>query len=202
MDLAAEFLSIESAHLKYEVLGCRQDLLNGLTGLAADVFTNVADAFAFVWLGWVVVAHFGGELADELLVDSFHLNLRIVSDSNGETFRDGMEDGMGFTEAEVEVVAFDGRTKTNTLDLKILNKAFADTYDEVINEAAESAVESAHVAQLISTNNGDLLLAHLNGETFGKIEGKFALWSFDTDLVAINFDGDLIDCRDGLESYS
>ena len=50
--------------------------------------------------------------------------------------------------------------------------------------------------------SGDLSIAHLNGETFGKIEGKFAFGSFDVDLVATDFDGDFINGLDGLESYS
>jgi hypothetical protein len=35
---------------KYGVLGFRQDLLNGLTGLTADVFANIANTLTLVGL--------------------------------------------------------------------------------------------------------------------------------------------------------
>ena len=76
---------------KYGVLGFRQDLLNRLTGLAADVFANIANTFAFVGLRWIIVTNFSGELANELLVDSFHLDLRVLSNSYFETFWNGVK---------------------------------------------------------------------------------------------------------------
>src|SRR5436309_3150721 len=53
-------------------------LLNGLALLAANLFARVSNAFALVRLRRVVAADVGSNLADQFLVDPFHLDLRIL----------------------------------------------------------------------------------------------------------------------------
>ena len=58
---------------------------DALAFFAANFLTDVANAFALVRLGWIEAANFGSELTDELLVDSFDLDLGVLNDSDAET---------------------------------------------------------------------------------------------------------------------
>ena len=58
-------------------------------------------------LGLVIAPDLGGELADDLLVDTFHLDLRVFGDTHREAFRNRMKNRVGFAEGEVEGLALD-----------------------------------------------------------------------------------------------
>jgi len=47
-------------------------LLDGFAFLAADLFTNEADALAFVWLRWIVSTNICGTLTNDLLINAFY----------------------------------------------------------------------------------------------------------------------------------
>ena len=59
---------------------------------AANFFTDVANALALIWLGWIEAANFGSELTDELLIDAFHLDLGVFNDCDAESLGDGVEE--------------------------------------------------------------------------------------------------------------
>lgn len=86
---------------------------DALAFLAADAFIGVTNALALVGFRRVVAADLGGELADELFVDAFHLDLGVVRDRDLEVGRDRVEQRMGAAQLEVEVVALDGGAKTD-----------------------------------------------------------------------------------------
>jgi hypothetical protein len=65
---------------------------------AANFLTDIANAFALVGFRRIEAADFGSELTDELLIDSFHLDLSIFNDCNVETRRYGVKEWMGATQ--------------------------------------------------------------------------------------------------------
>jgi hypothetical protein len=177
-------------------------LADAFAFFAANFLTDVANAFALVRLGWIEAANLGSELTDELLVDSFDLDLGVFNDSDVETRRDGVKEWVGTTEREVEVCALDGGAETDADDFKILHKTFRNTDDHILNEAAGSAVEGFVLAKLGGAGDDNGAVFAGERDAFGKREVEFALGAFDDHRAAVKFDSDLRGDRDWFESDS
>src|SRR5580765_5296113 len=67
----------------------------GLAFLAAHLFVFVADTFALIWFGLAGRPHFGGVLADLLLVGALDDNRRRVGALHGNALRRHMHDFVG-----------------------------------------------------------------------------------------------------------
>ena len=77
-------------------------LLDGFAFLALDVFAGVADTLALVRLGRIVGADVGGDLADQLAVDAFDLDLGVFRDGDLDALRDREMDVVREAEVQVE----------------------------------------------------------------------------------------------------
>jgi len=120
------------------------------------VFTGIADTLALVRLRLVVSADFSGELADELLVDTFHLDLGVFVHRDGETGRDRVKEWVGTAQGKVQIAALDGGAKTHTVDFQFLHKTLGYAEDHVLDEAAGSAVQRLVLALLGGTGHNDI----------------------------------------------
>ena len=63
---------------------------------------------------------FGGDLADELLVDAFDLDLGVVGDGDLDALGDREKHGVRIAKAQVQLLALDGGLETDALDLELL----------------------------------------------------------------------------------
>jgi len=123
------------------------------------MFTGVAYTFAFVGLRWVVAADFGSELADELLVDSFHLNLGIIRNGNSKTSGDGVQERVRTPEGKVEVCPIHSVSETDALDFEAFLKALGYACDHVVDDGASRAVEGTlHTIIFDGSADGDFVL--------------------------------------------
>ena len=68
---------------------------DALAFLAADVLADIADSLALVRLGWIEAADFGGELADELLIDPLDDDMVLVGAGDLQPFRNRFVDFVG-----------------------------------------------------------------------------------------------------------
>ena len=50
---------------------------------------------------------------------------------------------MAFADAQIKLVAFDGRPETGTLNLKAFGESITDTLDQIVDDGACRAVHSA-----------------------------------------------------------
>jgi hypothetical protein len=165
---------------------------DALAFLAADVFTDIADTFAFVGLGRIEGADFGGELADDLFVDAFDLDFGVVRDRDGEAAGDGVEEWVGATEGEVKIGTLDGSAEADALDFKALDEPLGDAQDHILDEAAGSAVKGFVLAQFGGAGNGDKTAFADEGDPVWEGKVQFALGAFDDDGASIEFDCDFI----------
>ena len=67
------------------------------------MLTRVANALALVGLGLAQLADVGRDLADQLLVDARHSQLRRALDGEGDPFGGLERDGVGEPELELEL---------------------------------------------------------------------------------------------------
>jgi hypothetical protein len=109
----------------------RHGLLDGFAFLAADLFTNEADTFAFVRLWRIISTDICGTLAHNLLVDAFNGELRILSYGNFNTLRDIKQNGVRLAKAEIELLTLDGSFETDAMNFHVTLEAIGDSSDHV-----------------------------------------------------------------------
>ena len=95
------------------------------------MLTLIANSLAFIGLRRVKRPNIGGELTDQLLVDPFNLDFCVLLNSHGQPFRDWVKQRVGKSETKIERLAFNSGAKTDTLNLKLFNKAVGDSIDHV-----------------------------------------------------------------------
>jgi hypothetical protein len=169
---------------------------------AANFLTGVANSLALVGFGRIEAADFGSELTDELLVDSFHLDLGVFNDCDAETRGDGVKEWMGAAEREVEVRAFDRCAETDAEDFEVLHEAGRHAENHILDEATGSAVEGFVLAKLGSAGDDDCVVLGSERDSIRKREVEFALGALDDDRATIHLDGYLRGKRDWFESDS
>ena len=116
---------------------------DGLTFLAADAFTEVADTFALIGLGRVERADARGDSAHELLIDALHLDLRLIGDGDFDAVRNREDNLVRVAEREIEGLALERGFETDALDLEITREAFANAFDHSGDHRASRAVHGA-----------------------------------------------------------
>lgn len=63
-----------------------------------------------------------------------------------ETFRDYLVDRMGLAQVQIQNVALDGGTETDADDFKVLDEAFGNTDDHVVQQGTVRTVQGAKLA--------------------------------------------------------
>ena len=96
-----------------------------MPALRRTCFAVVPDAFAFVRLRLADRAHFGGELADLLLVGAFDHDMRLVGAGDREALGNLLVHFVGEADAKLQRVALDRAQVTDALNLQLLLVAFA-----------------------------------------------------------------------------
>src|SRR6187399_2573545 len=115
--------------------------LAGLAGLAADDLARIADALALVGLRLAHLSDPGGDVADQLLVDTRDRQAGGVLDLERDA-RGGIDlDGMAVAQAELELLAHKLGTIPHAGDLEALAVARGHAHDHVVDEGPGQAVQ-------------------------------------------------------------
>src|SRR6478672_11744251 len=115
--------------------------LAGLAGLAADLLARVADALALVGLWLAGGADGRRDLADELLVDAEHGQLRRVLHLEADPGGRVDLDRMAIAQVELELAPDERCTIADAGDLERLAVARGHADDHVVDERPGQAVE-------------------------------------------------------------
>src|SRR6185312_15068492 len=100
--------------------------LGTLADLSPDVLALVADAFALVRLGRAHLPDLSGRLADDLLVDAAHDDLRRDRNLERDAFTRGDAHRMRIPNLELEIRAGECSAVADALDLEALLEAVRD----------------------------------------------------------------------------
>ena len=119
--------------------------LRALADLSDHVLADVSNALALVGLWRSELSDFRGDLADALLVDAAHDDLRGLRHLELDSLRRDVLDSVRVPERELEVLALCLTAVTDTLNLELLLVPVRDTLDHVGDEGARESVKSAMV---------------------------------------------------------
>src|SRR5262249_40165290 len=92
----------------------------------------------------------------------------------------------------------DSGFETDTLDFEFFAKAFAHATDHVVDKRAAEAVKGLGIGVVALAADDDLAVLDLQAGAAREFPVELALWSFDLDLLALNFDFDFGRDNDGL----
>ena len=81
------------------------------------MLTHVVDALALVGLGRTLHANLGGNLADLLLGDALHVDVRVVGDLEGDVLGGLVDDRVRVAEREVKILALERDTVADAREL-------------------------------------------------------------------------------------
>src|SRR4030095_4142952 len=104
--------------------------------LAEDVLVSVSDALALVWLGRAVAADLGRDVANFLLVDPTHHDLRLLRSGHRDSVRERKIHVVEKAERQLKSLALHRGAKSDACDLKLLFKAFGDARHDVGDQRA------------------------------------------------------------------
>src|SRR5437868_3221972 len=139
--------------------------LRPLSDLAAHVLALVADALALVGLGRAHRPHLGRGLADLLLVDALHDDLRRHGHLEGDPGPRLDDDGVREADVELERGSAERGAVADALDLEALLEALGHALDHVRDERAREPVERAIVAPLGRSRDDELAVPLLDLHT-------------------------------------
>src|SRR6185369_1358909 len=91
-----------------------------LAFLAADIFAFIAHALALIGLRRAITANLGGDLADELLVDTRNRNHGRLFGDDGDAGRDRIGHVMAEAELQVQDFALHRGAIADALDFQLL----------------------------------------------------------------------------------
>jgi len=93
------------------------------------------------------MANVCGDLADDLLVNSFDLQFGVFRNRDLDAFRNREQHWMRETEAQVQYLALDGSLETDAMNLQILDESGGDPCDHVVNQSARKTMQGADTAR-------------------------------------------------------
>ena len=110
-------------------------LLGRLAGFTNDAFAHVLDALALVRLGLLERTNIGGHLANHLLVDPDHRNLRLLRYIELHAIGRFELDRMAKAKLKLQLVLALGlSTLTNANDFELLAVALVDANDHIAHQ--------------------------------------------------------------------
>src|SRR5918911_4093459 len=136
--------------------------LGPLPDLATHVLALVTDALALVRPGRANRPHLGGRLADLLLVDALHDDLRRRGHLEADPGAGLDDDGVRETDVELERGPAQRGAVADALDLEALLEALRHALDHVRDERPREAVERAVLAALGRARDDQLAVALLD----------------------------------------
>src|SRR6185503_4702772 len=160
--------------------------LAGFAGLAADLLTGVADALALVRLGLARGADARGDLADELLVDAEHREMRRVLDLEADAGRRVDLDRVAVAQVELELPPDERCTIADAGDLEWLAVARGHADDHVVDERPGQAVELLVRLRLGWAADHDLVAVAGDADLGVELAGEAALGTLDRDVPAVD----------------
>ena len=95
-------------------------------------------------------------LADELAVGALHADLGVLLDGDLDLRGDGVVDGVGVAEGEVQGGALDGGLEADALDLELLGEALAHAPHHVVQHGASQAVEGLGLGGVVGAPDDEL----------------------------------------------
>src|SRR5262249_7592487 len=110
-----------------------------LAFFAEDPLVGIFDALAFIGFGRPVLANFGGNLADPLLVAARNDDLDRPWGCNRDALRDRIDDVVAVAERDLQVFALHGGAIADAADFKTLLEAFGDAGDQIVYQRARGA---------------------------------------------------------------
>src|SRR5690606_25330909 len=117
--------------------------LGSLTSLEANHLALVADALAFVRLGWTNFANTSGGFTHQLFVMPTDQDQAAFASGVGDASRRLHFHGVGVAHVQDQVLAFDLCTVAHALHHQCFGEAFAGAYDHVADHSAGGAVHAA-----------------------------------------------------------
>ena len=181
----AEFAGIGGGHgLVFRGLLDR-GLLDGFALFAADLLVGIADSLALVRLGRIVGADIGGDLSDEMLINSLNRDLGVVSDGYLDFLRDREENRVGVADGKVELVSLYGSTEAYSLNFKVAPEALAHPSDHVVDQGAGETMKGPNRALFGSALHREDSSVDGGGDALGKLPLKLALGSFNSHTATL-----------------
>src|SRR5581483_365179 len=130
-------------------------VLGTLTNLSADVLALVANALALVRLGRAYLPDLGGRLADHLLVDAAHDDLRRHRHLERDALARLDLHRVRVADLQLEVGARERGAVADALNLEALLEAVRHALDHVRDQRARETVQRAILAALGRARHGD-----------------------------------------------
>lgn len=109
---------------------------------------------------------------------------------------------MGLAQVQIQNVALDGGTETDADDFKVLDEAFGNTDDHVVQQGTVRTVQGAKLAAFAGAVNGELIAFNGSGDAFRKRPGKLAFGAFHLNGRAVNLYRYLVRQCDGFFTNS
>src|SRR5699024_10025016 len=123
--------------------------------LAADPLTLVVNALALVRVGTLQLPNDRCRLADLLLVDTFHGELRGALDREGHSLRSGDRHRVTETQRELQVVSLRLHPVTDAVDLHPFLVPVGDTDYEVVDQRPGETVQRTVLSLVVGTRHDE-----------------------------------------------
>jgi len=160
----------------------------------------MANTLALVRFGGAQFSDVGGNLANELFVDTLDLDLVIALDGEGDSGDSGKGDRVGVAERKNEVAALEGDAVTGADQFEFLGIAMADANDGVLGERAAEAVKGTGDFILALAGNLQVTIFNGGGNLFGQSDAQVTLRAGKVELIGLNLNFDGIGQSDGASS--
>ncbi len=161
-----------------------------LAFLAEDGFVGILDALALVRLGLAEGTDLGGDVADLLSVDAGHHDLGRLRHLDRDPFRDRIDDVVAVAELDLQVLALQGGTVADAVDLELALEAFGDPHHHVGEQRAIGAPHRAGALGLDARVDLDLALVDLGLDIAVQYDRQRALGAFHLDRLPFHHGGD------------
>src|SRR5262249_34786818 len=175
---------------------------SGLPDLLAHDLAYVADALALVDVGCAERADVGGHLADRLLVRALDAHADLLLDADLDPFGDREPDRMRVAQGEDDVLAFDLRLVSDSLDLEILREPVRNAFDRIRDEAAHETMQRPVLLLVRRALDLDVAVVDLGGDPAGQRHGQLSLGALDGHRATGHGDLHALGDRDGFSSDS
>ena len=139
-------------------------LTGGLTSFAADKFTDVLDAFAFVNFRWSLAADFSAEIANGLLVSTTDGDDVTFADDNVETGWRCHFNRVRVTELHDELGSFHHCSVADADYFQLTLETSGHTVDHVGHESAAQTMQTASQSIVVVACDRQLTVLVLDGE--------------------------------------
>src|SRR5512146_64858 len=175
-------------------------LASRLAGLAPNDLAGVANAFAFVGLGWTKTAELRRDLTDHGLVRTVDQDLRRLRRRQLDARRRAVLDGVREAQRELQAVRPHLGLEADAGDLELLLITLRHAIHHVLDERTRQAVQRPVVRLIRLPLDVQRVVGAIDRDAAGQTMRELALGTFHLHRVAIDRYGHAV--RDGDRKFS